>query len=430
MGRLDDQVKIRGNRVELAEVEEALHAQAGVSEAVVLASETEGGGERQLLAFIVPDGQQAPPEAELRRGMLETLPDYMAPSAILPLDALPLNANGKTDKQALLQRYRQLTGKTDNDVQEHPPEATYASQTERDIADAWARVLEHSRFGRTDRFFDVGGHSLLAARLMQDVRERLSVQVWIRDLFEHDTVASLARLLDERRRNDQPGPRWTGSGSIPCAKMPAYPTIWCSRRGRRRIHWCGLVTFCSLVSPASSAPICWPTCWPPPRRACTARYVRSGVDPWRRLDETLTRYGITLSKADRERVEMYRADLSEPWLGLTEMHYDELAEAVDVIYHSASAVNFIQPYSYMKRDNVQGLLELLRFAAARRTKPLMLLSTISVYSWGHLHTGKRVMYEDDDIDQNLDAVITDIGYVRSKWVMERWPTRQPSVACR
>lgn len=82
-------------------------------------------------------------------------------------------------------------------------------------------------------------------------------------------------------------------------------------------------------------------------------------------------------------------------------------------------MNFIQPYSYMKRDNVQGLREIIRFAAHTRTKPLMLLSTISVYSWGHLHTGKRVMRENDDIDQNLQAVSRDIGYVRSKWVMEK-----------
>jgi thioester reductase-like protein len=92
---------------------------------------------------------------------------------------------------------------------------------------------------------------------------------------------------------------------------------------------------------------------------------------------------------------------------------------VDVIYHSASAVNFIQPYSYMKQDNVQGLIEILYFAANNKTKPLILLSTISVYSWGHLHTHKQEMREDDDIDQNIDAVITDIGYVRSKWVMEK-----------
>ncbi|EEE02491.1 thioester reductase domain-containing protein [Burkholderia multivorans] len=99
--------------------------------------------------------------------------------------------------------------------------------------------------------------------------------------------------------------------------------------------------------------------------------------------------------------------------------YRTLAGCVDVIYHSASAVNFIQPYSYMRTDNVDGLKRVLAFAADGQPKALMLLSTISVYSWGHLHTGKTTVSEDDDIDQNLPAVMTDIGYVRSKWVMEK-----------
>ncbi|WP_202932407.1 non-ribosomal peptide synthetase [Vreelandella alkaliphila] len=420
LGRLDDQVKIRGNRVELAEVEEALHAQAGVSEAVVLASDAKADGERHLLAFIVPDRQQAPMETELRRGVLETLPDYMAPSAIYRLESLPLNANGKTDKQALLKMSQRLEGSADNDIPGSAPEVAYINQMERDIADAWASVLGHRRFGRTDRFFDVGGHSLLAARLMLAVRERLSVQAWIRDLFEYDTVESLAAVLEERRSDDRPQSLLDRERIHPLREDASLPddlvfSPWQMKDSLvrpRHILLTGVTGFVGvhlltdLLSTTDA------------RLHCPVR-ARSGVDPWRRLEDTLTRYGITLSEVERERVEVYRADLSEPRLGLTGMHYDELVEMVDVIYHSASAVNFIQPYSYMKRDNVQGLLELLRFAADTRTKPLMLLSTISVYSWGHLHTRKRVMCEDDDIDQNLDAVITDIGYVRSKWVMEK-----------
>lgn len=73
----------------------------------------------------------------------------------------------------------------------------------------------------------------------------------------------------------------------------------------------------------------------------------------------------------------------------------------------------------MKRDNVDGLVNVIRFAAAARVKALSRLSTISVYSRGHRITGKTVMREDDDLDQNLDAVRADIGYVKSKWVMEK-----------
>jgi thioester reductase-like protein len=152
---------------------------------------------------------------------------------------------------------------------------------------------------------------------------------------------------------------------------------------------------------------------------CPIRIHHGADNIQQRFGETLEKYRIQLSEQDRVRIKLYQGDLAQNWLGLEVDVYAALARTVDVVYHSASAVNFIQPYSYMKRDNVQGLLEILHFAANSKTKPLILLSTISVYSWGHLHTHKREMREDDDIDQNIDAVITDIGYVRSKWVMEK-----------
>ncbi len=138
-----------------------------------------------------------------------------------------------------------------------------------------------------------------------------------------------------------------------------------------------------------------------------------------RLRQAARQHRIELAETDWRRVRAYAADLAEPGFGLPAETYRELAGSVDQVFHSASAVNFIQPYSYMKRDNVEGLGQVLRFCASGRCKPLMLLSSISVYSWGHLHTGKRLMREDDDIDQNLPAVVTDMGYVRSKWVMEK-----------
>ena len=90
-------------------------------------------------------------------------------------------------------------------------------------------------------------------------------------------------------------------------------------------------------------------------------------------------------RAERQpaRAHSYRArNVAEHDFSLTPAAYRALSQDIDTVYHSASAVNFIQPYSYMKRDNVQGLREIIRFAAHTRTKPLMLLSTISVYSWG------------------------------------------------
>src|SRR5699024_197609 len=152
---------------------------------------------------------------------------------------------------------------------------------------------------------------------------------------------------------------------------------------------------------------------------CPIRTHHSTDDIRQRFIKTVEKYRIQLSAYNRACIKLYEGDLAQPRLGLEADIYAELSRIVDVVYHSASAVNFIQPYSYMKRDNVQGLIEILRFSANSKTKSLILLSTISVYSWGHLYTHKREMHEDDDIDQNIDAVIIDIGYVRSKWVMEK-----------
>jgi thioester reductase-like protein len=90
---------------------------------------------------------------------------------------------------------------------------------------------------------------------------------------------------------------------------------------------------------------------------------------------------------------------------------------IRTVFNHASAVNFIMPYSYMKTDNVQALRQLIDFCAARKTK--CLLSTISVYSWGHRYTGNSQVHEDSDIDENIPAIRNDLGYVQSKWVMEK-----------
>lgn len=146
---------------------------------------------------------------------------------------------------------------------------------------------------------------------------------------------------------------------------------------------------------------------------------QSAVHGWIKLHDTLAHNCIFLSDEHLARVHVLAGDLAEPWFGLPRDTWQRISYHTDIVYHCAGAVNLAQPYSCMKRDNVLGLREMIRFAANVRTKPLVLLSALSVYSWDYLHTGKRVMREDDSIDDNLPAVISDSGFVRSKWVMEK-----------
>ncbi|MBV9109626.1 MAG: amino acid adenylation domain-containing protein, partial [Gemmatimonadetes bacterium] len=192
MGRADDQVKIRGFRIEPGEIEAALEAQPQVREAVVVARE-DTPGDRRLVAYVVAEEEATP--AELRARLKEHLPEYMVPSAVVRLDALPLTPSGKVARRAL-------------------PAPEYAAAEERHVAPRtpaeevlagiWAEVLRLERVGVEDSFFDLGGHSLLATRAVSRVRELFGVELPLRALFEAPTVAALAGRVEEMRRAELP----------------------------------------------------------------------------------------------------------------------------------------------------------------------------------------------------------------------------------
>jgi amino acid adenylation domain-containing protein len=205
LGRGDDQVKIRGFRIELGEIEAVLARHAGVKQAVVLARE-DSQGEKRLLAYVVAQrgaasstgagssaGSSAAAEitGETLRGYLkQELPDYMVPQAVMVLQKLPLNTNGKIDRQALPEP-EQLTAAR-----------TYVAPrtaTEIAIAEIWAEVLRRKpdQISVDDNFFDLGGHSLLATQVISRIRERFSVEIPMRAMFDQPLVSGLAKAVEE-----------------------------------------------------------------------------------------------------------------------------------------------------------------------------------------------------------------------------------------
>ncbi|WP_243789570.1 non-ribosomal peptide synthetase [Saccharopolyspora gloriosae] len=180
VGRADHQVKIRGFRIELGEIEARLAAHPQVSQAAVVAREDQPGDHR-LVGYAVSGAESA----ELRTHLAAELPDYMVPSAIVLLDAFPLTPNGKLDVKAL-------------PAPDFAPQA--AGRGPRDSVESalcrlFGEVLGVPEVGIDDGFFDLGGHSLLATRLLSRVRAELGVEVSIRALFDHPTVAGLVRRM-------------------------------------------------------------------------------------------------------------------------------------------------------------------------------------------------------------------------------------------
>ncbi|WP_255356364.1 condensation domain-containing protein, partial [Lysobacter sp. Root983] len=205
LGRNDFQVKIRGFRIELGEIEAKLSACAGVREAVVLARE-DVPGDKRLVAYLTAD--QEPAVAELRARLSVELPDYMVPSAFVVLDAFPLTPNGKLDRKA-------LPAPDGSSLMQREYEAPQG-EIEQGLAEIWQSLLKIEQVGRHDHFFELGGHSLLAVQLVSRVRERLGVEVPLRELFVYPVLHAFAQAVGqagtstlgriERVGRDQPLP--------------------------------------------------------------------------------------------------------------------------------------------------------------------------------------------------------------------------------
>ncbi|MGH3749414.1 MAG: non-ribosomal peptide synthetase, partial [Micromonosporaceae bacterium] len=188
LGRLDDQVNIRGVRIEPGEIEARLRELLGAPE-VAVAARTGPGGETELVAYLA-GGQSMPSAAELRGQLRAELPAALTPAAFVRLDALPLTVSGKVDRRAL-----PAPTAADRGVLGRVAPRT---DMERTVAQVWSAVLGEPEIGVRDHFFDqLGGTSLLVAKLTSQLSQRLARAVPVTYLFEHPTVESLAHRLEQ-----------------------------------------------------------------------------------------------------------------------------------------------------------------------------------------------------------------------------------------
>jgi len=190
LGRNDRQVKIRGSRVEIGEVESVLRSHESIGQGVVISVE---GPQKEtlLVAYITPHNQrQLPDVSELRDYLSLKLADYMVPSIFINLDAMPLTSNGKID-------YKALPKTESNRLDLRNSFIAPRTDVERKLADIWAKHLGVEQVGINDDFFEIGGHSLMAIRIVAEIESTLSKEIPLSTLFQATTIITLAKFIQD-----------------------------------------------------------------------------------------------------------------------------------------------------------------------------------------------------------------------------------------
>ncbi|MFC7309264.1 amino acid adenylation domain-containing protein [Streptomyces monticola] len=206
LGRGDDQVKIRGYRVELGELETVAHAAPGVAQAVAAVRDTGTGtgtgigtgtgtvSDRALVLFVRPETPGAPDEPQLRDLLAQRLPDYMLPRWILPVATIPVTANGKVDRAALLRDAETAIARQQAEA-DHTP-ASYEDALEEELAAMWGELLGTTApLHRDTSLLEQGAHSLMVLTALSRIRQRHGAEIPMRKFFQTPTIAALAAAV-------------------------------------------------------------------------------------------------------------------------------------------------------------------------------------------------------------------------------------------
>ncbi|MEL7004808.1 MAG: AMP-binding protein, partial [Bacteroidota bacterium] len=183
-GRKDDQIKLRGFRIEISEIEQVILSYDKIKDGIVTAARQ--GSEPYLIAYIICEEEGV--EDELKNYLISVLPSYMVPSYIINVDCFPLTKSGKIDKNSLPDPT--LIKDSSRNIQK-PTNAT-----QRHLANLWEQVLGKSGFGIEDNFFALGGHSLMAVKLVSLIGRELELKLDIKDIFDNPTIYLLSQFVD------------------------------------------------------------------------------------------------------------------------------------------------------------------------------------------------------------------------------------------
>ncbi|KAJ3399369.1 large subunit of alpha-aminoadipate reductase [Chytriomyces hyalinus] len=444
-GRADDQVKIRGFRIELGEIDTHLSQHPGVRENVTLVRRDKFE-EPTLVSYFVPlsgDYEAIDLRAlvkDIREYLKQKLPAYAVPTVIAPLRRMPLTPNGKVDKNVLpFPDTAALFGTTAPSTAELF-ELTPIQSTIRKV---WAEILSvaDDTIALTDNFFDLGGHSILATRLIFGLRKALAIEIPMGVVYNEPTVELMAAEVERLRDMDlnltESSARVRTTSNISHEELldDIYPYaddldvvddpehVKATQKfeakdlnalGRPAVFFLTGATGFLGIFVLSSLLKRFPQC----KVICLVRAKDADLG-MKRLKENGQRH-LLWSDEWNTRVEAVVGDLGEEKLGLG-ASWDDLCQRVDVVVHNGALVHWVYPYHKLRAANVMGTHWALMLATTGPLKAFHLVSSTSVLDTGsfirrYLNAGKPVP-ESDDLEGARKGLRS--GYGQTKWVAEK-----------
>ncbi|KAJ3196901.1 large subunit of alpha-aminoadipate reductase [Irineochytrium annulatum] len=444
-GRADDQVKIRGFRIELGEIDTHLSQHPRVRENVTLVRRDKFE-EPTLVSYFVPlEGAEHSDLAALIKDIREylrlKLPSYAVPSVFAPLTRMPLTPNGKVDKNAL-----PFPDTAIANLSASAASTTQITPTQSTILSIWAELLHRpaANISLDDNFFDLGGHSILATRLLFGVRKQLAVEVPLGLIYREPTIGGMSREVERLRGSD------LNISNAPRSK-PSIAAVT-QQQSADELGGEDVVDYAAdldVVDDANVSAAGRPAFTFP--RAEGGTFFLTGATGFlgafilRSLLARGAQKVLCLVRASNEaaaldrlrgngrrhlcwedawvadgRVGVVVGDLSGERFGIKEDAWRTLCEEVDVIVHNGALVHWVYPYHKLRAANVLGTLWGLRMATEGRLKPFHFVSSTSVLDTRHyvrkfLDVGKAVP-ESDDLEGARRGLRS--GYGQSKWVAE------------
>nr|WP_282557804.1 amino acid adenylation domain-containing protein [Providencia burhodogranariea] len=412
IGRADSQIKLHGYRIEVEDIEAQL-LKSNQLQAAVVCPIKNGTSDAYLTAFIVPKHPNSFDINTLLNNLKQQLPPYMLPR-LQVIDAIPINENGKANRPLLQAQLEKL--KTGAECTSELP------QNAAKLLEIWQQVLDVANPSLDDEFFLLGGTSLQAARLVLEIKRQFGLRLSIQNLYDAQTPRILLTLLEQPQKavTEDICSILLNDSQLPddIQPHPQKPQPWLTASAGRVLltgatGFMGAFCLRDLLQLDDVRQV-----------FCLVR-AKDNDAALQRIKDNMAGYGLWQPEFG-SRIVALAGDIAQPQLGLDCESYRRLTTDCDVIFHTAGHISFIEPYQTHRAANVQGAINLLRFAVENKSKPLHYVSTIAAIGPAGLLFKTERFYEEDDLMPYWEGMKYTLGYIQSKWVVERlmWHARK------